>query len=36
MPRAVAAGTLAGMYVIDLVGKVAEPMEPVWLTRELR
>ena len=26
---AVASGTLAAMYVIDLLGKVADPMEPL-------
>jgi ABC-2 type transport system permease protein len=25
---AIAAGTLVGMYVIDLVGKLADPVEP--------
>ena len=30
---AVAAGTLVGMYVIDLVGKLAEPVEPLRACR---
>jgi ABC-2 type transport system permease protein len=28
---AIAAGTLVGMYVVDLVGKVADPLEPFRL-----